>query len=81
MQTSISLSNGFPLLTVSEIVTGQQVAKVLYKLQNATLEKCQQAPGISCFDNRSNPTIRLITPEKSEFTMSIDNNKILLNSQ
>lgn len=49
-------------------------------MQNATLETCQEASEVSCYISKKSPTIRLILPENSELTTSINSDKILLNS-
>lgn len=50
-------------------------------MQGATLETCKQAAGSSCFNPKTTPTIRLITPENTDLTMSTSGDKVLLNSQ
>lgn len=53
----------------------------MYHMQGATLETCKQVAGVSCFTSKNTPTIRLITPENSDLTMSTIGDKVLLNSQ
>ncbi len=80
INTSLSLSNNFPLLSVSDLVRKKQIAQVLYTMQNALLETCQVSATDDCMATRSGPTIRLISNSGSQFTLARNNEYIQLNS-
>ena len=80
INTSLSLSNNFPLLSVSDLVRKKQIAQVLYTMQNALLETCQVSTTDDCMATRSGPTIRLISNSGSQFTLVRNNEYIQLNS-
>ena len=80
INTSLSLSNNFPLLSVSDLVRKKQIAQVLYTMQNALLETCQVSATDDCMATRSGPTIRLISNSGSQFTLVRNNEYIQLNS-
>lgn len=81
LHSNISLSDGFPLLTVSDQVTQKQVARIVYRMQNAQLETCQESDTSACDIPKKNPTIRLIIPNKSSLNMANNGNTMVLNTE
>ena len=65
IQTSISLQDDLPLLTVSDLTTHKQIARVIYPMQGATLEACQQNQDSNCDTKPNKPLIRLVLPALS----------------
>lgn len=65
IQTSISLQDHLPLLTVSNLTTHKQIARVIYPMRGATLETCQKNQTGNCDTKPSKPLIRLVLPALS----------------
>ncbi len=80
LESSISLSDSYPLLTVSDLVTHKQVARILYRMNLAQLEMCQEGINTQCNTTKNTPTIRLIIPKNSDLTMSNNAGSLQLNS-
>lgn len=79
LQSDISLSEGYPLLTISDEITQKQVARVLYRMQGAKLETCQESELTTCYAPSNNPTIRLIIPNNSNLSLAANSNTMTLN--
>ncbi len=73
LESSISLSSGYPLLTVTDVVTRKQVARVLYSMQNAVL--CLDS---GCSPTTTIPRIQLKVTDPTEYSGSINNGTLLL---
>jgi FG-GAP-like repeat len=65
IQTSISLSNNVPLLTVSDLTSHKHIARVLYPMKNALFDICQKTTIENCETNLTKPTIRILLPVDS----------------
>lgn len=68
IQTSISLQEHIPLLTVSDLTTHKQIARTLYPMQDAQLISCKGPGDIFCQQNTKKSTIQLIIPDLSTLT-------------
>lgn len=80
LQSNISLQNHFPLVTISDSVTHKQVARIVYRMENAILETCQESKTILCNTPKTQPTIRLITPATTDLMMASAGGVLSLNS-
>ncbi|MBC7503535.1 VCBS repeat-containing protein [Candidatus Gracilibacteria bacterium] len=80
IQTSISLDNNIPLLTVSDITTHKQIARILYPMKSARLETCRQTLTNVCSQPSTSPTIRLSIPTGSPLNTKSNTDSIILQS-
>lgn len=80
IQTSLSLQDHIPLLTVSELTTRKQISRVLYPMIGATLQSCQLSTTDLCDTKKTRPTIQLNLPTTTSLKATIANNALNLNS-
>lgn len=67
-------------MTLSDSVTHKQVARVLYRMENALFETCQTSKTSLCNTKPTKPTIRMITPDTSDLSMVSAGGFLSLNS-
>ncbi len=80
IESSISLSDGFPLLSVIDTVSRESVARVAYSMNNAKLEGCKIADNETCDVANSYQSIRMIIPADSPYFIDNKSSTIALNS-
>ena len=80
LQSSVSLVNNIPLLSVIDSVTHKHVASIKYPMDHATLETCQGNNMAQCDIAKKTPTIRLSLTANSIFTTTQTKEYLQLNS-
>ena len=81
IQTSISLSNNLPLLTVSDLTSHKQIAQVLYPMKNVLFDICQKTQQERCETTPIKPTIRIVLPVDPTLTSINTNDIVTLKSE